>query len=105
MSKTQIMHFDSLSGVYNTSRQNNSYAFDNSNANNSYNSYNADYKLPYALHNVKQIKLKSVEIPVKINSVRANSNTNIFYYSADNITYKSFTLIFKISSFDVNLIL
>ena len=42
---------------------------------------------------MKKITLKSIEIPVKINSVRNNSNTNIFSYSADNITYKSFTLI------------
>ena len=87
-----ILHFDSYSATYNTSQQYSTYTISNSSSSSAANSFNCTWQLPFQLKNVKQIKLKSVEIPIAINSVRANSNTNTFSYSSDNITFKTISL-------------
>ena len=92
MEKTTILNFDSYNSDYNTSQQYNTYTFDNSSANTAHNSFNTTFTLPFPIRNVKQIRLKSAEIPIIFNNVRATSYTNTFSYSGDNITFKTISL-------------
>jgi hypothetical protein len=88
-----IINLDSLNGsTYNTSGQYNTYAFNTAYLNLSPNAFNANFKLKTPLFNIKKIYLKSIEIPIGFNNIRASSKTNIIAVSnstnADG-TYKS----------------
>ena len=79
-----IVNLDSLNGcVFNTSNQFNSYTFNTNYLNLAPNAFNATFKLQTPLSNVKKIHLKSIEIPIGFNNVRAASKTNIIAVSAD----------------------
>ena len=73
-----IVNFDSLNGaIYNNSNTYNTYNFNTSYLNTSPNAFNANFNLQTPLRNVKRIHLKSIEIPIGYNNIRANSKTNI----------------------------
>ena len=55
---------------------------------NNLNCYYISYKID-ALQHIKKIHLKSVEIPISLNNIRAPYST--FYYTINNISY-NFTL-------------
>ena len=74
----QYINFDSLNGAtYNTSSQFNTYTFNSSYLNTAPNAFNATFNLQTPLRNIKKIYLKSIEIPIGFNNIRANSKTNI----------------------------
>lgn len=75
----QIINLDSLNGsTYNDSSQFNTYAFNKNYLNLAPNAFNSLFRLQTPLSNVKKIWLKSIEIPIGFNNIRANSKNNIF---------------------------
>ena len=88
-----IVNFDSLNGAtYNNSNTFNTYNFNTAYLNTSPNAFNATFNLQTPLRNVKRIHLKSIEIPIGYNNVRANSKTNIIGVAT---AYDSVTGIFS----------
>ena len=87
--------------TYNSSTTYNTYNFNSSYLNLAPNAFNANFNLQTPLKNVKRIHLKSIEIPIGWNNVRANSKTNIIAvataYDAPTNTY---TNIYSVSLAD-----
>ena len=99
---SQIIHFDSLNGcTYNTGNQFNSYNFDTTYLSTSPNSFNATFSLQTPLRYIKRINLKSVEIPIGWNNIRANSRLNIVGVATGyNAVSKTYTNIYSVSLAD-----
>ena len=99
MSTSQVIHFDSINGaVYNTGNNFNSYTFNTDYLSTSPNSFNATFNLSTPLRNIKKINLKSVEIPIGWNNIRANSRLNIIGLATGyNATTKTYANIYSVS--------
>lgn len=101
MSNIQYINFDSLNGsTYNTSNQNNSYTFNISYASLSPNAFNATFQLQNPLHNISKIHLKSIELPIGWNNVRASSKLNIIGVAASCDLSGNYSNVFSISLAD-----
>ena len=96
---SQIIHFDSLNGsTYNTSNQFNSYNFNTNYLSTSPNAFNSTFQLASPLRNIRKISLKSIEIPIGFNNVRATSRSNIVgVASGYNTVSKTYSNIYSVS--------
>ena len=73
-STIEFIHFDSLNQKYCSSNAFNTFPFDITNPTSCPNAFNCDFALPQPKYNIKKIYLRSIEIPLGFNNVRANSN-------------------------------
>lgn len=70
MSITLLKHFDTVFSVNNDP-------------------FNATFKLPNLLYNVKKITLKSLEMPINFNNIRATGTLNIFTINFNGYIYNA----------------
>ncbi len=86
----QFLHLDTEYSEYSSDNTNNTYVFDNSNQNAWINSFNTVFSLSRPITGCKRMYLKSVEMPLVFNTVRAANNSNIlsiYPYSDPNTVY------------------
>ena len=76
-----ILHFDSIDGIqnYDTILK-------------KYNCYNTTIKINNPLKNIKEISLKSIEMPLFFNNIRSSNNSNLFTFNFSSGIYNNVSI-------------
>ena len=81
-----LLHIDSLDGVmnYDTILK-------------SYHVYNTNIKINQSVTNIKEISLKSIELPIFFNNIRSSNNSNLFNFTFSYSTFNNIVINVTIS--------
>lgn len=88
MTKIEFLHLDSFNIPYSTNQTYSTFIFNSTDKNTCPNAFNVEFKLANAKRRVKNIYLRSIELPVSFPNVRSNSNMNFINVIGDGTTYK-----------------